>query len=860
MRSYKPYRQKSAALAFCIYLAASSVAQTTVVKDAPPVSGTTVVIPGAEYRRSEYHNFFWGRHYRKEWSTPVRVNDFYLDTAAGGLLPYAEGGGRQSKTLRLRNGDDMEYVLRSVNKDFGRALPEEMRGTVISRIAKDQASIGHPFAAITITPMARAAGIYHTNPVIVFVPAQPALGGYNDAYGDQLYLFEERPDGDHQGTASLGFSRNVIGSKKLWEHLYKDKDNQVDQEAFVRARLFDMFIGDWGRHPDNWRWAKFDTGKGTVYRPVPRDRDQAYTRIDGLYPSLAGSFYKPLQGFKHTIKGVKNWNLPGRPLDRMLLNGLERDVWISQATALQNVLTDSLITRSIRLLPPEIFAMSGHAIIEKLKSRRDHLAAYADVYYGFLARYIDLPGSQGREYFSINRLDGGLTEISIHKISNDETIRKEPFYTRRFHEEDTKEIRIYGLEDKDIIEVKGVTGSRIKIRIIDPDGTDSVVFQHADLRRKVGISAGRKFEYDTTYQEKLDLSFRPIISSSRYNKVFEQDPLKLFPRTGVKIVASITYNTQPWRKAEYENVHHVCANYGMFRKAFNVGYIGRFGRLAGKWDFLIKARLDAPAVENYFGTGNNTENATKDRGRNYYATYSRRIFGSIGVERDLSDNHHAELSLIYQSVKVQTPPDHFIANVVIDPALFEMNRYAGVEGGYSFTKANDRLMPTKGFGFNLGAGYIKNISENEEGFLKVLANSFVYIPLSRQLSLAVRAAGGTISGGDAPYYYLNTIGGGGAGEVRGYDRERFYGRHAAHLNNDLRWIFNTRNFLFNGRAGLLGFYDIGRVWQPGEISSLWHDSYGFGVILIPYNKFAVSATYGISAEGGYMHFKAGLFF
>src|SRR5688500_20110840 len=93
--------------------------QTFIVSDSPFVKGTTVVIPGKEYKRSGYHNFFWGYHYRKEWSTAIRVENFYLDTAKGGLTPFREGGGRQSKSLRLRDKLGKEYVLRSANKDFG---------------------------------------------------------------------------------------------------------------------------------------------------------------------------------------------------------------------------------------------------------------------------------------------------------------------------------------------------------------------------------------------------------------------------------------------------------------------------------------------------------------------------------------------------------------------------------------------------------------------------------------------------------------------------------------------------------------------------------------------------------------------
>ena len=145
--------------------------QTFIVKDSPFVKGTTVVVPGKEYKRSGWHNIFWGEHYRKEWNTAFRVENFYLDTAAGGLTPFKEGGGRQSKSLRLKDKNGKEYVLRSVNKDFGRGL-KDMDGTFISRIAKDQVSIGHPYTAVTITPMAKAAGIYHTTPRIVFVPVQ----------------------------------------------------------------------------------------------------------------------------------------------------------------------------------------------------------------------------------------------------------------------------------------------------------------------------------------------------------------------------------------------------------------------------------------------------------------------------------------------------------------------------------------------------------------------------------------------------------------------------------------------------------------------------------------------------------------
>ena len=849
-------------------IAYSACAQTTVVNDAPVVKGTTVVIAGKEYRRSGYHNFFWGDHYRKEWTLPVRVNNFYLDTAKGGLTPTETGGGRQTKTLRLKNKSGREYVLRSIDKNFGQALPDEARGTFMSHIARDQASIGHPWSAIIIPPLAEAAGIYHTNPVIVFVPEQSALGNYNKEYANQLYLFEERPDDNQEDAPHFGNSVNLIGSEKLLEHIWEDNDNHVDQTAFVRARLFDMVIGDWGRHPDNWRWAKFEDGKKNIYKPVPRDRDQAFTKIDGFYPSLAGWVYKPFQGFDNTIKDVPGWNKHARPLDRIFLTDLTKDEWIDQAIIVQQGLTDSLISASVRLLPPEIFAISGNSIIERIKSRRDHLQQYAIAYYDNLSQRFDLAGTHDRELFTIDRINRRETKVEISKIAKDGEV-KAPYYSRILNSKETREIRIYSLESSDKIVLKGKNEHNpIKVRIIDPDATDTLSYitsqidgkeltSQLKLPNEVVIYDGKRYEYDTAHEKKFNFTVRPFISSSRY-QVFDRNPLKSFPRTGLKVIATLTYIPKPWEKKEYETSHHLCFNYGILRNALNFGYIGRWGRLFGTWDFVIKARMDAPAVENFYGIGNETIRSNK--ATNYYQTRSERQYVAIGVERDIEKVHHFELSLIGQSVKVHNTGDHYItsAQTLMDPSVFDRKFFAGVEGGYSYLNVDNQVFPFKGVGVSLGVGFLRNIDDNKS-FAKGLLSATAFLPLSKQFSLAIRTGGGTLSG-TADYYNLNSIGGGGSGEMRGYDRERFYGKQSFYLNNDLRWVFNTRNWLYNGKAGLLAFYDMGRVWIPGEVSKSLHGSYGFGAIFIPYNKFSLTVSYGISSEASHLNFKTGFYF
>ena len=150
-----------------IVLPAFVQAQKTIIVDSSE-SGFRTVIAGQQYDRDGFHNFLWGKHYRKEWTTPVRVPVINLDTIHGGLTPTEQGGGRQTKTLRLKDPNGKQYVLRSVDKTYKGALPERFAETFIEDIANDQVSTAHPFAAIAVPIMIEAAGVYHTNPIIVF--------------------------------------------------------------------------------------------------------------------------------------------------------------------------------------------------------------------------------------------------------------------------------------------------------------------------------------------------------------------------------------------------------------------------------------------------------------------------------------------------------------------------------------------------------------------------------------------------------------------------------------------------------------------------------------------------------------------
>src|SRR3954466_16016370 len=65
---------------------------------------------------SGVHRWLFGENYRQDWAMPVKLPVLHLSTWHGGLTPVKQGGGMESKSLRLVDKSGQEWVLRSVEK------------------------------------------------------------------------------------------------------------------------------------------------------------------------------------------------------------------------------------------------------------------------------------------------------------------------------------------------------------------------------------------------------------------------------------------------------------------------------------------------------------------------------------------------------------------------------------------------------------------------------------------------------------------------------------------------------------------------------------------------------------------------
>src|SRR5438093_3683195 len=209
------------------------------------VNNTITTAANKQYNKAgKFKRMMFGEHYRKEWATPVDVEILDINVFAGGLNPVKMGGGLQTKSLRLEGADGREYVLRSVNKDPSKAIVAELRGTFAEDVVQDQISSANPFAPMVVASLAEAAEILHSTPRLVFVEKTARLGEFADAFGGTLCLLEERPSGNAKGDEAFGYAKNIINSEKLFERIFTNSDHSVDEKSFLKARLFDMLIGD----------------------------------------------------------------------------------------------------------------------------------------------------------------------------------------------------------------------------------------------------------------------------------------------------------------------------------------------------------------------------------------------------------------------------------------------------------------------------------------------------------------------------------------------------------------------------------------------------------------------------------------
>jgi hypothetical protein len=810
------------------------------------IHADTTIAAGRQYEKPGWHQFFWGSNYRKVWTTPVAVPVFMLDTAKGGLTISKEGGGHQTKTLRVKDKNGREYALRSISKTLGAVLPENFKGTFIEKQVNDEVTMSNPYGAAIVPVLAEAAKIYHTNPVYVYLPKQPRLDTFNAKYGDGLYLFEQKPNDDWSIANNLGNFPDFFDTEDVIEKLLEDNHFSADQKTFIRERIFDWFINDWDRHEDQWAWGERKTGDKILFVPVPQDRDQAFFKHNGvlLNAGLGAAGLNYMQSFDDNVKNIKTFTYEERNLDRFFTNKMVLSDWQTTAQDLQQLLTDAVIDKAVKQLPAEIYNVCGKDISTKLKARRTHLVEWATTYYYFISEEVQIHGSNHDEVFEVNNSNDETTVkvFSKHAYQKNDSA----FYTRTFKPNETKEIRLFSVDGNDVYHING-SSNNINIKIIGGKQQDSVI---NESNKKVVV-------YDDKSENNFISKNAPVKLRLSNDTLVHKFDYAWFKYDKSGIVPEVFYNREDrvyvglgyqhihnaWRKEPFASKQSLSFHYSLSEQAASYTYSALFKNAIGKADISVLANYDIIRWIRFWGLGNDTKFVPDDV--DYFTSRSEQWIFKPGIIKHYGFNK-ITFSPFIQGVKVRHDTDRFVGkNFINSNNIFKWQTFAGAELNYDVEILNDSVVPTKGFMFNADILAAQNLKESNRNFVKFSANAQVYVPLGNKFSYVLRTGAATVAGKPEFYQYASI---GGAPDMRGFKRERFWGKTVFWNTHDLRFISNVKSFFFNGKAGLIAFFDNGRVWMPGENSNTWHTDVGGGITVAPFNKALIDVTYGFAKD------------
>jgi hypothetical protein len=831
---------------------------------------TKIVAAGKRYRAGGLHRLLLGNDYRRLWTEPIEVELLNLNTEAGGLTPVMTVGGHQTKGLALKGADGRAYTFRGLDKDPTAVLPPFLVGTIADRVVQDQVSSAHPAGALIAGPIMEAAGVLNTRVRLVVMPDDPSLGKFRSEFAGILGTIQEFPTPISEAYSGFAAATEIIDFQEMWSRLQTSPSERVDSRAFLRARLVDLFIGDWDRHRQQWRWARIP-GK-YLWQPIPEDRDQAFTRYDGLIPGIARYGMPFILNFGNKYSGIGGMTFAGWDVDRYLLTDLEKQDWEAIVSDLKARLTNAVIETAVKRLPSEYYRFDGARLEFALKNRRDLLHEMADRYYRHLARKVDIYMTNKAELAEIIRINDNTTEIRISlKPARENQTSPEPYYRRRFQHNETREIRLHLLAGDDMVISWGGQHKDITVRIIGVPGhftVDDSKGGGLKIYNPIGTlklipGPGTKLD-KREYIPPLVNPSAPWIPPRDWGR--HTIPLIWFGGSsdfGIFLGGGFATTAYGFRKHPYSSLQSVRTGYATAAKTFRADYKGRFHLENSGVSINLSARASGIEIFRFYGFGNETSSEASD---DFYKVKQEQYSINPSLRIPVLGPLSFTIGSIVKYSITNLEQDRLIS--ITRPYGAENFGQFGVHVDFRLDMRNRPRAASQGILINLGGRYFPEVWDvNRGAFGEVHGDASTFltassVPLEPTLALRV---GGKHVFGNYPFHEAAFIGGGGltgsGSSVRGFRAQRFAGDSALYANAELRLRLSDIYLFLPGEMGVFGLGDIGRVYLDGEQSKIWHAAYGGGIwISFLKREYSLSIAVAKSDERTGIYVSAGFGF
>jgi len=127
-------------------------------------------------KTTAFRTFLMGNNYRREWLEPINV--LTVDLKSLNINSVKEGGGKETRSLRVEGNDGKKFAFRSVEKFPDAAIPEEFRKTLVEKLAQDGLSASYPYGVLSMGVLSTSARVPFWKNKLVCIRDDSTLGKY----------------------------------------------------------------------------------------------------------------------------------------------------------------------------------------------------------------------------------------------------------------------------------------------------------------------------------------------------------------------------------------------------------------------------------------------------------------------------------------------------------------------------------------------------------------------------------------------------------------------------------------------------------------------------------------------------------
>jgi hypothetical protein len=579
--------------------------------------------------------------------------------------------------------------------------------------------------------------------------------------------------------------------------------SSVDLDAYLRLRLFDLFIGDWSRRPADLHWERGI--HRDVWQPVAAPYRNPMPLFRGMISRAVLLASESMTDFSPEYPSADRASAGLRSLDRRLLGHLPASRWDSVTLHLQGQLVDDVA----RLSPGA--TEQDAEVSAALRRRAETLAAASEDLRRTIDRWVALHGTDGDDSVSIRIRQGHLLSVTIGP--RDPLVLREEL---QFNSAGTRDLRIILGRGDDILAVEG-PAPRIPIEVIGEATT--VVLSRA--------TASAAWRTSTPFGMTIHrVSSRPNVDERDWGRETTFEPwLDLDSDDGLFVGGGPVTTTYGFGLSPY--AQRTTAMVGL--ASSTLGVRAQLGYEDREWWRGVRLRAGLRFAQadmtKFFGIGNETAGAASEADVRRFEGRRRDVELNGGIDLPLGSSWSAGVHARVTSSAVHADRGSVVDSLISSGAERSLN-FATVCVSFGHDSRGQALLPADAVYLAATLEATPAFLQNPSAYLRASIDAQWHYALPETAAVIVSRLTAETFSGSPPWFEAAAIGG--SHSLRGYERERFRGDASAIAGVEARIPAWTIPFFWKHETGVILFAETGRVFVRGQTSRRWHSSIGAG--------------------------------